>query len=379
MAPPSPAQVAAITELVKNTWNTRFTSLAAMAIVLFEHAITFGEEYNLIWAKPWSRSKALFIWNRYATLGVMLVNTVVWVGGRDTNAGCKRWFLFQGMTGWLTNMTVQVIIQIRIAALFGKDKRVVIPMVIGFCIQGLAMISIVIWQLTQRSATAYPAPGIRICVLDMVPPLMWTYWLINLVYEGCLVSLAIWKAYQSWKFGTVDVRRSKKSASLFEILIRDSIYYFVLIFLTYILNLVSWYIGRKSLYQIAIALAIGIRCAMGSRLLLNIRAAYYSGPTNGVTTGGGNGDHKTAGQSYNLSTMKVGIPTNMQLPASYDGSKGASQLDTTWAMDASADREDDTFHSSTSDPGRFYEKGGARNGGHAQYQVPLSSRPGYRV
>ncbi|QRV86057.1 hypothetical protein RhiJN_14075 [Ceratobasidium sp. AG-Ba] len=279
-----------------NLQRTRYASLSAMILLVYDHSVTFDAEVELVWFKPWTWSKALFFWNRYGTFIILLFDTIVGIGGgpSDTvslfsyvplpdltlssSCNCLRWQKFQGWTGWLTNMTVELIIQVRIAAMFSQDKRVLIPMIVLFFTQAIGMAVVIGLAFSKMQATNRPVPELpdfRACVLKGVPPRMYIYWAINLAFESTLFCLAVFKAWQNLtrKRGT---RPSWSGPRILNILIRDSILYFSVIFVTYVMNLIAWSTGGGSLYQLAIALAIALRASMGSRLLLNVREAYYT-------------------------------------------------------------------------------------------------------
>ncbi|KAG9081335.1 hypothetical protein FRC07_014548, partial [Ceratobasidium sp. 392] len=219
--------------------------------------------------KPWTWSKALFFWNRYGTFVILLFDTIVGIGGGPSNAK------FQGWTGWLTNMTVEIIIQVRIAAMFSQDKRVIIPMVILFFAQAIGMAAIIGVAFDSMKAVNEPVPGFHACALIGVPSRMYIYWATNLSFEAILFSLAVFKAWQNFT-GRKGTRPTWSGPRILNILVRDSILYFLVIFITYVMNLVAWSTGGRSLYQLAISLAIALRASMGSRLLLNVREAYYN-------------------------------------------------------------------------------------------------------
>ncbi|KAG9098023.1 hypothetical protein FS749_004909 [Ceratobasidium sp. UAMH 11750] len=256
---------------ISNTRRTRNAALAAMVLLVYDHVITFDAEIELVWFKPWSWSKALFFWNRYGTFVILLFDTIVGVGGGPSNALSK----FQGWTGWLTNMTVEIIIQVRIAAMFSQDKRIIVPMVFLFFAQAIGMAAIIGSAFEKMEAVNELVPGFRACSLKGVPTRMYIYWATNLSFEGILFCLAVFKAWQNFA-GRRGTRPTWSGPRILNILIRDSILYFSVIFVTYVMNLVAWSTGGGSLYQLAIALAIALRASMGSRLLLNVREAYYT-------------------------------------------------------------------------------------------------------
>ncbi|KDN51731.1 hypothetical protein RSAG8_00279, partial [Rhizoctonia solani AG-8 WAC10335] len=103
---------------------------------------------------------------------------------------------------------------------------------------------------------------------------MYIYWATNLAFESVLFALALFKAYQHL-CRRQGLRPEWSGPRILSVLVRDSILYFLFIFVTYIMNLVSWSTGGSGIYQLAIALAISRRASMGSRLLLNVREAYY--------------------------------------------------------------------------------------------------------
>ncbi|CAE6472768.1 unnamed protein product [Rhizoctonia solani] len=274
-----------------NNQRTRYASLASFVLLVFDYVITVVPEVSLVWYKPWTWSKLLFLWNRYGTFVILLFDTIVVLGGGPTDEvslwvsvgakysntdhiACLHWQKFQGWTGWLTNMTVEIIILVRIAAMYSQDKRITYPVIVLFFAQAIGMASIIGMSFAKMQATHEPVAGFHICALIGVPEGMYIYWATNLAFETVLFSLAIIKAYQhvSRQRG---LRPSWSGPRILSVLVRDSILYFLVIFVTYIMNLVSWSTGGSGIYQLAIALAIALRASMGSRLLLNVREAYY--------------------------------------------------------------------------------------------------------
>ncbi|CAE6520592.1 unnamed protein product [Rhizoctonia solani] len=276
-----------IAQFLYNNQRTRYASLASFVLLVFDYVITVVPEF-----KPWTWSKALFLWNRYGTFIILLFDTIVALGGGPTDAVsiasslgqsvptltilryCLHWQKFQGWTGWLTNMTVEVIILVRIAAMYAQDKRVIYPVLALFFAQATGMAAIIGTSFAKMKASHEYVPGFHICTLLGVPQGMYVYWATNLAFETVLFALALYKAYQhvSRRRG---LRPSWSGPRILSVLVRDSILYFLVIFVTYIMNLVSWSTGGAGIYQLAIALAISLRASMGSRLLLNVREAYY--------------------------------------------------------------------------------------------------------
>ncbi|CAE6416339.1 unnamed protein product [Rhizoctonia solani] len=279
-----------LTDFLINNQRTRYASFASFVLLVYDYVITVIPEVELVWYKPWTWSKVLFLWNRYGTFVILLFDTIVVLGGGPTDAvslitlgranshivhfPCLHWQKFQGWTGWLTNMTVEVIILVRIAAMYSQDKRIIYPVIGLFFAQAAGMAGIIGNSFANMKAQHERIPGFHICSLVGIPEGMYIYWATNLAFESILFGLALFKAYQhvSRKQG---IRPGWSGPRILSVLVRDSIMYFAVIFVTYIINLVSWSTGGSGIYQLAIALAIALRASMGSRLLLNVREAYY--------------------------------------------------------------------------------------------------------
>ena len=45
--------------------------MSIAGIVYYDHVITFAEEYNHVWSKPWSGASVLFLLNRYVAAGAV--------------------------------------------------------------------------------------------------------------------------------------------------------------------------------------------------------------------------------------------------------------------------------------------------------------------
>ncbi|KAF8710568.1 hypothetical protein RHS03_02009, partial [Rhizoctonia solani] len=157
---------------------------------------------------------------------------------------------------------------------YSQDKRIIYPVIGLFFAQAAGMAGIIGNSFANMKAQHERIPGFHICSLVGIPEGMYIYWATNLAFESILFGLALFKAYQhvSRKQG---IRPGWSGPRILSVLVRDSIMYFAVIFVTYIINLVSWSTGGSGIYQLAIALAIALRASMGSRLLLNVREAYY--------------------------------------------------------------------------------------------------------
>ncbi|KAF8509799.1 hypothetical protein JB92DRAFT_478078 [Gautieria morchelliformis] len=65
---------------------TKYGSLAAFSMLVYDYALTFDAEVEFVWQRRWSFGKALFIFNRYFGLLSLLsyvIGTVFMRGSAD--------------------------------------------------------------------------------------------------------------------------------------------------------------------------------------------------------------------------------------------------------------------------------------------------------
>jgi len=55
----------------------RICQLVSTIVALYDHLITFEQEVQLVWNKPWSIAKVLFLWIRYFGSLFLLIEALV--------------------------------------------------------------------------------------------------------------------------------------------------------------------------------------------------------------------------------------------------------------------------------------------------------------
>ncbi|KAJ7131507.1 hypothetical protein C8R43DRAFT_659575 [Mycena crocata] len=216
---------------------TRFAQLASSAIIIFDHVITLDEEVELIWKSSWSMGKVLFVINRYYTLISVIINNYALFSPSLTDSVSLRFFHWQGWTGLIACMIAEVILQMRLYALYFLNKKVLALMVATFIVSSATSAVIMGTVLSGITAHAHPLPGTTFCVPVGVSDYFFAFWLPIIGFESLLCGLALYRGFQTFR----------ASGSLFQsgrhlvaILIRDSVFYFLVMFATYFTNMLVW-------------------------------------------------------------------------------------------------------------------------------------------
>jgi hypothetical protein len=247
---------------------TRFSQLASSAIIIFDHIITLDEEVELIWMSPWSMGKALFVINRYYTLISVIINNYALFSPSLTDSFCLRFFRWQGWTGLIACMIAEVILQMRLYALYFLNKKVLALMVATFIVSSASSAVIMGTVLNGITAHSHPILGTTFCVPFGVPDYFFAFWIPIIGFESLLCGLALYRGFQTFR----------ASGSLFQsgrhlvaILIRDSVLYFLVMFATYLTNMLVWISATPNLLEVPIAFSVALSCCLGNRMILNVR------------------------------------------------------------------------------------------------------------
>ncbi|KAF8518254.1 hypothetical protein BU17DRAFT_66498 [Hysterangium stoloniferum] len=94
-------------------------------------------------------------------------------------------------------------------------------------------------------------------------------WLPSLVFETTLCAFMLYKAWTA-RYG-----KGSHDSLLIQIIIRDSITYFVTIFVVLLSNCLMWVYAPLPNGEVLLGLTIAVPSMMCSRLLLNMREAYF--------------------------------------------------------------------------------------------------------
>ncbi|RDB17439.1 hypothetical protein Hypma_001612 [Hypsizygus marmoreus] len=254
---------------IQDIQSTRYAQLASGTIILYDHLVTIDEEVELIWSSSWSWGKGLFILNRYYALISVIVNTYGLFSPHLTSFVRLHFFRWQGWTGLIACMIAEVILQMRLYAMYSLNKKILLLMGGCFIIATSACATVMGTVLSKISAAAVQlTPEIIFCVPSDVSTHFFAFWIPMLAFETLLCGLAIFKGYQTFKSSSSPFLSGKHLVS---ILIRDSILYFLVMFATYLTNLLVWITARQTLLEIPIGFSVALSCVMGNRIILNVR------------------------------------------------------------------------------------------------------------
>ncbi|KAK0499864.1 hypothetical protein EDD18DRAFT_1350053 [Armillaria luteobubalina] len=285
-------------EIVRGLGVVRMCQLVATTIVLYDHAITFGQEVEYIWSKQISASKILFILNRYLAELVLIAEGICLVHqefsvapyvsswtlfyaliGVSFLSRCNVFFRFQGYFNAFLICVGGAVMSLRVVAMHEASKKILI--LVSSLLMGELISMVTVLSFSFRTITALQQSQTHACIKTGVSHYYWTFYLFPMVLETVLFGLAV-----SVAFKHVRERGLLTGESVLDVLFRDSIYYFIIIECAFIANAATaFYLTKHGVYdkgvfhvpwlQIPQGVSISVTILVVSRLILNLQHVYY--------------------------------------------------------------------------------------------------------
>ncbi|KAG6373875.1 hypothetical protein JVT61DRAFT_6028 [Boletus reticuloceps] len=269
---------------------SKFCAIGAYTWFLYDYIIMLPTEIRYVWIKPWGISKALFLWMRYFGAAFLTVYMgILFTPSHSERVrpnhtyvppiftptifiSCFHYFVWQGCGGSLILFTVEVVLQLRIFAMYNRNKTLATVNLVFFAMEIVAMLTTYNIGITFGTTLATPA-GITGC-WGFTTSYLFSIWFPrkSLAFECWLAGLAVWKAVDRSRKG---VMVNGQKVDLLALLIRDSVIYFFLIAAGLASNAFIWLTSTSAVVSIVVPIAHASMIVGGSRLFLNLREAYY--------------------------------------------------------------------------------------------------------
>lgn len=247
-----------------------YNRMATLALVIWEYLITVEDERVLFWKRhPWTFATFLFLWCRYIGILLALWGLFVAVTPGLTDSLCTSWLRAEGWIGMSVIWSTQAILQLRIYALYEGSPKIAALISTLFLMEVVSIISMFAFASVEGQVVAEAMHDMVRCKVTAVPSWIWLFWITMTSFELLLCILALYKGCQR-----VYLRRQfPDHRVLQDILIRDSVIFYVAIQGIYLFNLACWIRDTKDSLDVLTGLAVALPSVMGGRLMINVRRA----------------------------------------------------------------------------------------------------------
>ncbi|KAJ7082308.1 hypothetical protein C8R44DRAFT_862625 [Mycena epipterygia] len=301
------------------------SATAALTWVMYDVFLTFEREVVSVWRSSWSLSKILFLFSRYHTLialGFFLMEaTRSWDGTfhttteyseppqctsrmyrpskrssmtDDPSSLASRWYL--GLTEVFSILVGEFLILIRINAVYGWSRKIVVLTLFLFCAEAVIGLVTTIFSIRGGSKGLLGSTGILTCMPNQanVPDVNISRRCTSMTVACIYIGLIIQKATdviqvidaadgQPKKMSFLAAFRAAKMTPTLYLCLRDAVLYFVVIFGVLLLNLVL-ILQHNRYAQLGTPWLLATYSVASTRIFLNLKDMtltrhLYSGGT----------------------------------------------------------------------------------------------------
>lgn len=233
-------------------------------LMVYDHALTFGREVEWIWTLKWRLPKVLFLINRYITSPLILVIGLANLVFPVALSTCN---VIVHLSPWVTILSFAIseaVLVIRVCALYAQ-RKIFVRLLVGF--YALDMIAVIVNSsfLTQETIPTYFYEFLPGCWSYILRTDLYSFWIPFAILDGIVALCTVYRVFMF---------RDCRSPTV-SLLARDSIVYYVIIFVTLIVNEVSFRIGLN--FDLMIVSEC-IACISISRMMMNIRGLIMDDP-----------------------------------------------------------------------------------------------------
>jgi len=235
-------------------------------ILLYDYVLTFGEEVEFIWKQKISVGSILFLFNRY----MPMIDLVIAMNSYTNRAiqqdkFCLPWVRIDV---WITVLCVgiiDVLLLLRTWALWGRSRTILI------CLSVLLVACIL---AASGTSLYYSLTVVEFPSLDNIRSCLYTIPNINIIYGSYVSSILFDSTVMILTLiKAVPARQPNGLTPLITQLLKDGVQYFVIIFLTAIVNMIMVNLAPPAPSATLSILYLVMASTLGCRLILNLRGS----------------------------------------------------------------------------------------------------------
>jgi len=257
------AGIADVVKTYRLAFALRYLSVAGLAVYLYEWIIVSSDELRLIYRRPLSFLKIVYLLCKICALGVNVVANVDALGiGHQTGTWCHIAWLLSVVLVVLTEYMANGLLIFRIFILWDRNRRVMILLGVGFILCEIAFtICMVFVARDLKDAVLVIGGSLRSCGVNATIAMAKIAWLPNIAFD----IYAIFLLY----LNVLDRPRTP-DARLARLLVSDGLFSLLTHLLFRICGLIFTLTTPPGLYVFAFSPVYTFTVIINSRMFLNI-------------------------------------------------------------------------------------------------------------
>ncbi|KAJ7751503.1 hypothetical protein DFH07DRAFT_941624 [Mycena maculata] len=259
----------ATAQLVSELYVHDWLHLLGISLMYWDFLVTLDDEINFLWKRACSARAYWFFAVRYSGLAGNIPVTVF----TFYTIPAKRCYVYHAghqvvLVG--TQIIVSIVMLVRIHALYGRNIRLLVSLIII----SLPLLAVIFWSVTgQQSAVVLGFRGCHTSMLQSSAYHLAAAWEALFIFDSLMFGLTIFKTYSTW-------RRTGSEASnlpIHTLILRDGAVYFAAMALANLFNILTFYLSGPILSGSLSTFASCVSVTMMARLMLNLHKTADAG------------------------------------------------------------------------------------------------------
>ncbi|KAI0812699.1 hypothetical protein BC629DRAFT_1589424 [Irpex lacteus] len=277
---------------LRNLESTRLCAFASVIIVFYDCLLSLEQEIQLVWNKPWSIIKCVYLWHRYFGVFCIAFEAValsmndasdkvivrishlnlllLWALSRPSS--CSFWFQWEVWCYLGLVFTSEVTLILWIWLIYNRGRLLFAALATAFVAEITSVIALLAMSMPAEYAQTLLLPGRSFCITTQPRITFKIVWLPIVAFDLCLLAMFMYKGTKISSFA-----RKSRPFGVEQMVYRHTLLNFLAITASYIACAVIWLCADPGLAQIPVTFAMAFSVTNCTRLLLNIRRAYYFG------------------------------------------------------------------------------------------------------
>jgi len=274
-------------------WS-KVTATSVTSLLVYDYLSTIREEVEFYSYTKWSLGRIVFVVVRYHGLWATIFNLISLFVPPPTSKFCLGWTWWQWTVALFLVWITESLLVARIYAMYGLNRRLLHLLVALFLASWLSAFAIMLLSQirTDSQLKFVPAlPDIFAHRLRGCFPSgsyghpagandLYLFWIPSLCFEGVLCGMVLWKAVTDYNI--LDFDRPRVSGE--DLIVRDSVVYFLAAFAAYLTNCLVWRYGDARMGEVTVGFTVAVPTITIQRLLLHMQQYIcVEGSTKGRT------------------------------------------------------------------------------------------------
>ncbi|THH27982.1 hypothetical protein EUX98_g6211 [Antrodiella citrinella] len=227
----------------------RYCNVAAVAFLVYDLLIHFGDEVELIWKSRNTWVKWIYIYLRY--YGAVIIGILVLQGNttiRFTPQSCLNWFIAESVISNSIILVTETMLLIRVWAIYGKNKMILYIL----CAASTAEAITVLVTTIKAFQTAKVSLDLG-CILVYVPPILSAAWAASLGFQTIIFGLTIGR----WLTHLIITKQLGRRSVMY-VLVRDGGWAYGVMFVVFLVNLLTFRLSTSPLASVVFRWAMAM-------------------------------------------------------------------------------------------------------------------------